>query len=71
MPLGTKLGVGPGDTVLDGDPTSPKGAQPPIVGPSIVAKLGDQRNGVYYGRMSLSFLTPNHYSQSTEGNTKH
>ena len=31
MPLGTEVGLGPGDIVLDGDPTSPliKGAQQP------------------------------------------
>ena len=31
MPLGTEVGLGQGDIVLDGDPTSPtkKGAQPP------------------------------------------
>ena len=29
MTLGTKLGVGPGDIVLDGNPAPPKGAQPP------------------------------------------
>jgi len=30
MPLGTKVGLGPGHIVLDGDPAAPKGAQPPI-----------------------------------------
>jgi len=31
MPLGTEVGLGPGDFVLDGDPAPPKkeGAQPP------------------------------------------
>ena len=29
MPLGTKIDLGPGDIVLDGDPAPPKGAQPP------------------------------------------
>jgi len=29
MPLGTKVGVGPADIVLDGDPAPLKGAQPP------------------------------------------
>ena len=42
MPLGTKVGLGPGDIVLHGDPVPPqKGAQhpPPHFGPmSIVAK---------------------------------
>jgi len=31
MPLGTKIGLGPGDTVVDGDPASPmtRGTAPP------------------------------------------
>jgi len=29
MPLGTEVGVGPGDIVLDGDPVPLKGTQPP------------------------------------------
>ena len=33
MPLGAKVGLGPGHTVLDGDPVPPKGAQPQIFGP--------------------------------------
>ena len=33
MPLGTEVGLGLGDIVLDGDPAlSPKDAQPPIFG---------------------------------------
>jgi len=33
MPLGMELGLGPGNSVLDGDPTSPpqKGAEPPLI----------------------------------------
>ena len=40
MPLGTKVVLGPGRTVLDGDPAPPpKGAHPPTFGPlSIAAK---------------------------------
>jgi len=30
MPLGTQVGLGPGHIVLDGEPASPKGAQPQI-----------------------------------------
>ena len=32
MPLGTEVGLGPGDTVLDGDPAPrpKKGAEPPL-----------------------------------------
>ena len=41
-PLRTKVGLGPGHIVLDGDPAPPyptkRGAQPPIFGPSVVAK---------------------------------
>jgi len=44
MSLGREVGLGPSDTVLDGDPATPpkKGAQPQIFGPlSIVAKRLD------------------------------
>ena len=44
MPLGTEVGLGPGHTVLDGDPASPKKVeqQPLNFRPmSIVAKLLD------------------------------
>ena len=36
MPLGKKVGLDPGDIVLDGDPALPpkKGAQPPTVSPN-------------------------------------
>jgi len=37
MPLGTEVGLSPGDIVLDGDPALPlKGAQPPIFGPCLL-----------------------------------
>jgi len=36
MPLGTKVGLHPGDIVLDGDPAFLKGAQPPIFGPCLL-----------------------------------
>jgi len=39
MPLGTEVGLGPGDIVLDGDPAPPwKGAQqiPPLFGPCLL-----------------------------------
>jgi len=38
MPLGTEVGLGPGDIVLDGDPAPPrKGAQqPPLFGPRLL-----------------------------------
>jgi len=40
MPLGTEVGLGPGDIVLDGDPAPPQGGTtaPPLFGPSIAAK---------------------------------
>jgi len=44
MPLGTEVGLGRGDIVLDGDPAAPlhKGAQPPNFRPmSVVAKRLD------------------------------
>ena len=41
MPLGTEVGLGPGDIVLDGDPTPPqKRAQPPIFGPCLLWPSG-------------------------------
>jgi len=33
MPLGTMVGLGPGNIVLDADPGPPQGAQPPNFGP--------------------------------------
>jgi len=36
MKLGTDVGLGPGDTVLDGDLAPPSGAQPPIFGPCLL-----------------------------------
>jgi len=37
MPLGTKVGLGPGDIVLDGHSALPlKGVQPPIFGPCLL-----------------------------------
>jgi len=36
MPLGTEVGLGPGDIVFDGDPTTPKGTHPPIFGPFLL-----------------------------------
>jgi len=39
MPLGTEVGLGPGDMVFDGDPAPSKEAQPPIFWPmSVVGK---------------------------------
>jgi len=31
MPIGTEVDLDPGDTVLDGDPASPRGAQHPTI----------------------------------------
>jgi len=36
MPLGREVDLGPGDTVLDGDPAPPKGDSPPIFGPCLL-----------------------------------
>ena len=36
MPLGTEVSYDPGHILLDGDPASPKGAQPPIFGPCLL-----------------------------------
>jgi len=42
MLLGMELGLGPGDIVLDGDPTPPppKGHSPPIFGPCLLRPNG-------------------------------
>jgi len=42
MPLGTEVGLGPGDIVLDGDPAPPrKGARiAPHFGPSLLWPIG-------------------------------
>jgi len=55
LPLVTEVGVGPGDTVLDGDPAPPrKGAQqPPSLGPCLLwpngrpSQQGRSDEGVY------------------------
>jgi len=36
IPLGTEVGLGPSDIVLDGDPVPLKGTQPPIFGPCLL-----------------------------------
>jgi len=41
MPLGTEVGLDPGDIVSDGAPAALKGAQPPVYGPCIVLKRLD------------------------------
>ena len=42
MLLGTEVGIGPGDVVLDEDPAPPpkKGAQPPVFGPCLLWSNG-------------------------------
>jgi len=53
MPLGTELGLGPGDIVLDEDPASPpqKGVElPPNCRPMfIVSKRLDDQDGTWRG----------------------
>jgi len=36
MKLGLEVGLGPGHIVLDGDPSPPKGAEPPNFGPYLL-----------------------------------
>jgi len=52
MPLGTEVGLDPGDIVLDGDPTQlppPKGAQqPPLFGPCLFWPNGSQAAEVLF-----------------------
>jgi len=52
MPLSMEVGLGLGHIVLDGDPAPPpkKRAQPPVFGPSVVAKWRDQDATWYGGR---------------------
>jgi len=53
MPLGVKVGLGPGHIVVDGDPAPlpEKGAQPPIFGPCLLWPNGwmDQDATWYHG----------------------
>jgi len=57
MPLGAKVGVGPDDSVLDGEPAPPKkgGHSPPIFGPCLLWTNGwiDQGATWYGGRSRL------------------
>jgi len=50
MPLGTEVGLGPGDVVLDGDPVRPlkRGIAPSFRPMSIVAKRMDE-DAIWYG----------------------
>jgi len=41
MPLGTGVGLGPGDIAFDGELPRQKGTEPPTFRPSIVAKRLD------------------------------
>jgi len=43
IPLGTEVGLGQSDIVLDGDPAPPKGAQPPFFSPCLLwlTRYGD------------------------------
>ena len=52
MPFGTRVGLGPGHIVLDGDPDSPpqNGAQPQIFGPCLLWPNGwMDRDATWYG----------------------
>ena len=50
MPLGTEVGLGPGDIVLNGEPAPPKGVQPPIFGPCPLWPNGwMDEDTIYYG----------------------
>ena len=50
MPLGTEVGLGPGDIVLDGDPARlPKvGHSTPNIGPRVVAKQLMEQGATWY-----------------------
>ena len=53
MPLGRKVGLDPSDTVLDGDPASPrskKAAEPPSFGPYLLCPNGwMDEDATWYG----------------------
>jgi len=50
MPLGTELGLGPGDTVLDGGPSSPqRGTDPDFWPMSVIAKWLVNKDATWYG----------------------
>ena len=52
MPIGTEVDLDPGDTVLDGDPASPRGAQHPTILAHVLWPNGfvDQDTTWYRGR---------------------
>jgi len=56
MPLGTEVGLGPRDIVLDEDPAppSPKGAQPPILGPRLLLLNGFMCQDTIWHEVGLS-----------------
>jgi len=53
MPLGTMVGLGPGNIVLDADPAPLQGAQPPNFGPCLLWPNGcmDEDATWYVGRL--------------------
>jgi len=54
--MGLEVGLGPGHIVLHGDPTPPKGAKPPLLGPYLLWRKGwmDQDASNWYGGRPLS-----------------
>jgi len=64
MKLGTEIGLGPGDIVLDGDPAPPqKGHNPPIFGPCLLRPSGlmDQHATWYEGRLGPGYIVLDGY----------
>jgi len=51
IPLGTEVGLGPGDIVLDGDPATPEsGTAAPIFGPCLLCPNGwTDQDATWYG----------------------
>jgi len=60
MLLGTEVGLGPGDIVLDGDPAPPrKGVQqPPLFGSCLLHLLGSCCNNVPVMCLKFPIYTP-------------
>jgi len=59
MPLGMEVGLGPGDFVLDGDPSSPpqKGDRAPNFRPMSMPNGWMDQDGTWHGRWAAAQAT--------------
>jgi len=67
MSLGTEIGLGPGDIVLDGDPAPPKGAQLPIFGPCLLWPNGHPSQ-LLLGSFFVQSEKPSPYNMNAQNN---